>query len=995
MKKKYATSFKYGISLILTALLGVSVMAQVQPDKVRTVPTVEGDPATEFLIATCATDSVMRNHSFKPELHFTDNEIIVTTDNDYVAYQIISPSGGNFAALIGLASKITDAKVNVSVYKTVSGSFIMDGDTVNTYNGSWFEFSEHVFPFSLEANVNYTMRVSFLSGNTNMKSIRVLGMGSCGEPPTLSELSINGTPVTGFDPEIYEYHIALPLGSTNVNIQAESDDLCVSEPIAGTGNLEISSSKTTHVITVSSESGYQADYALNFYTPIEVFDALTLRLADDIYFNNGIEARNNNQLQWISAGDYVDYYVYSEYDGNFDLRISCTNGYEDAHSYLNVSTFALDDTTWVLNEDNTKYIPVTYDDNHEAQWIGKYAQDIDFAFTLKQNEPVLLRIYGITNKAVAADIFSLSFIEVYPCTNCTYLSDLKVNGATVAGFNSKVFSYDITMPAGEWIHSIEATASDSSIDVTIPEDLSQTGDSVSYVITLTSDIGFTQAYTLNVFASEAQKIQTDKVRIIPTVDGDPATEFLVASHATDSVMTFDRFEPELHFTDDEIILTSANDYVEYQLVSPTGGYFAAFIGLASNIPDAKVNVSVYETLSDSLVMLDDTVECYNGSWDEYSEYVFPFSVEAGDFYTLRICFLSGSTNMNSIRVSGLECCGHANLSDLKVDGVTVPGFNESIYSYTVNVPAGEWIRSIEAATDASDATISIPDDLNQKADSASYVVSITSAMGIIFHYTIHVISSDPQPLQPDKVRTVPTVEGDPSTEFRMLTHLCDSGLASDGTIPTITDSVIENLKAGAFVEYQIRTPIGADFAVNLSLSAEREDALVNVGIYKTETEVWPADGLGDTIRVACIRNMPRKERYVAPMSLEPDEVYTLRINFMNGDDREAICRLNGIAVTENTCCSYPSKLSDLRINGNTIPGFDPNITLYNVILDSAEWVDSINATTQESSASLTIVENLVKAGVNTTYILTVRSEYGFVMDYRVNVVVPVTQNYTA
>ena len=389
------------------------------------VPTVEGDPSTEFLMATYATDSVMTFDGFDPDLHFTNEEIMYTSANDYIEYQIISPWGGTFVADLDLASNAADAEVNVSVYKTESETWSETGMTYNVFNNSWNTPQAHYFVIDLEEAVFYTMRISFINAPSHLFGIQVHEL-CCNYDLGLHDLKIDGTNLKDYDSDIYSYIISLPIGTTSVSVEAHANGYPPSL-LTGTGTIELSGYKTVDTIYIEYDIGIRKEYELNFFTPIEVNDGLELDLAGHLFNNNGTTV-TDSLITNMSNGDYVEYYIYSTTDKDINLRVNASNGNRDnIYSRLNVQTYNYG-SDWLYVENNSTTVPRVARD----RWTVDYASDLDFRLSLKANQLVVMRLNGVTNAPqTLAHIFGLSFHEdAVNSVETSMKSDIKVWGGT-------------------------------------------------------------------------------------------------------------------------------------------------------------------------------------------------------------------------------------------------------------------------------------------------------------------------------------------------------------------------------------------------------------------------------------------------------------------------------------------------------------------------------------------------------------------------------------
>jgi hypothetical protein len=489
------------------------------------------------------------------------------------------------------------------------------------------------------------------------------------------------------------------------------------------------------------------------------------------------------------------------------------------------------------------------------------------------------------------------------------------------------------------------------------------------------------------------QVQSTKVRNVPTVEGDTVTEFSMLAHLTDSAIGTGGLVPGI--SDTLIDNVNHGAYVEYQIMSPIGAVFVLNLLLGAENGDVQVNVGIYKTETEAWPAdgLGDTVlVAYTGIEDRQDWYVFPFSLESGEIYTMRISFLNsdsgiGVCNLHKIMVYEATCCSYSSiLSDLRINGTTISGFDPEITSYNLTIQMDEWVDSIGATCNDTDADYDLIEYYNKEGCRASYIIIVRSDFGFVLDYRVNVFTFDA--IDYDKVRILPTVEGDVSTEFLMLTHLVDSTKSTSGMIPNITDTLIDFSKRGAYVEYQIVSPDGGYFAVVVNAATARDNAQLNVGVYNSETEFWPQEGLGETLDIENTGDWDSENLYYFPIYIEAGVYYNLRVNFINSVEDVVVCNIRGIEVVGLGRYNY--YLSDLQINGTTLPDFDPEKETYNIAVPVGATSVNISATADDPEIAEVIGTGDVDiTGFITTDTLTVELLFGPKKDYILNLYTPI------
>ncbi len=571
-----------GITLLVAFfLLATTTFAQVIPERVREIPTEAGVPTTEFLIVSHATDSSFHHSLFNSRGMFKSDDVPVeyTQGGDYVEYQVVSPTGGQFAAVLLLSTRTNPGEVNVSVYKTETEVWSETGITLDAYNNSWTNFQEHVYLLgTLEAGTYYTVRITWKHG-VNFNGIKVIQTEGSSDA-TLSDIKIDGETIEGFDPEILEYTILLEPGAWINSIEAVpnhelattndySDVTLPADPNVG--------SKTSIDITVTSESGITKDYIVNVVTPIEIADFRTitgLALGGSIINDTEVRIADNALHVWRN-GMYVDYYVYSSWEGNFSMAINGALGIEDADAYINVSTYPLgEEENWSMNPINSLRCATTYNTIGEPTYDEISAVEQKWYFSLKAEEPRVLRIY-CHGSSRAMNMYGITFNEVFESIDGT-LSNLQVDGSTVEGFDPYKLTYSIALPKDASTVNIVATTTDNKASVESGVGvIDVSGDITRDTISVISEVG----REVNYFLSLIKPVE---------VTGD-SLKLLMG----DQVFKNEGASPTNAFLNG----MQDGDYVEYYIYSETAKDVHLLVSAVNGNPDtvySKLYVSAYE-----------------------------------------------------------------------------------------------------------------------------------------------------------------------------------------------------------------------------------------------------------------------------------------------------------------------------------------------------------------------------------------------------------------
>lgn len=203
----------------------------------------------------------------------------------------------------------------------------------------------------------------------------------------LKGLTVNGESVSNFSYGTYNYNVYLDKNTTSVNVEATT--IVDSASVSGNGTVEIKEDNQVNQIIVTSESGKQRTYTINFTR--EAMDTTTV---DDAMKNSGFKYNENN-LFGINIGTNVSELIgnISSYNHTIEVVVKDKDG--------NIKTndiFKTGDTVTIVGNDGTKtYNVLIYGD---ANGDGKISA-IDYVniknYILKSSN--LTGIY-----AVAADV---------------------------------------------------------------------------------------------------------------------------------------------------------------------------------------------------------------------------------------------------------------------------------------------------------------------------------------------------------------------------------------------------------------------------------------------------------------------------------------------------------------------------------------------------------------------------------------------------------------
>ncbi len=251
---------------------------------------------------------------------------------------------------------------------------------------------------------------------------------------TLSDLQVDGTTISGFDPATLIYNIELPYGTSDVPVVTATKndanaDMVITEATSLPG--------TTTVLVTAEDEVTTNTYEVNFTIADPNTDATLSDLKVDGTTISGFDPATliyNMELPYGTSN--VPVVTATKNDANADMEIT------DATS--------LPGTTTVL---------VTAED-------------------------------GVTTNT-----YTINFTIADPATDAT-LSDLQVDGTTVSGFSASTLSYNMELASGTTIvPTVTATTSDVNADVNITDATALPG--TTSVVVTAEDGTTTETYSVN------------------------------------------------------------------------------------------------------------------------------------------------------------------------------------------------------------------------------------------------------------------------------------------------------------------------------------------------------------------------------------------------------------------------------------------------------------------------------------------------------------------
>jgi hypothetical protein len=512
---------------------------------------------------------------------------------------------------------------------------------------------------------------------------------------------------------------------------------------------------------------------------------------------------------------------------------------------------------------------------------------------------------GITNVEVTAENgttkknYTITF-TLAPASTDASLSDLKVSNHTITGFNPETLNYTVTMPYGSTlVPTVTATTNFAGATHVINPATSLPGITT---VRVTAQDGITQKnYTINFQIAKNDDASLSALYI----DGMPVADFMKSTLVYNVELPFGTIVVP-------VVTATTSDPNASKMITPaislpgnTTIQVTAENGVATQIYTVAFTVSAPSSdanLSDLKVNGTTLPEFYPGL--SYYDFQLPYgtlavpAVTATASHALATVMiypapsLPGVTNVVVTAQDGttkktysinfiLAKNTDATLSDIRVSGASVPGFEKNTLHYTVELPFGTSVVPVVTAiaTDP-DATIVISPTTDLPGSTA---IAVTAEDNITkktysVHFTIAEASADAN-----------------------LSDLKIGGVTVTGFSPSTTT-------------YFVELPFGSTIVPVVTASASYPGATIVI----TSASSLP----GTTLVLVTAQDGSTKKGY--------------RVNFT-------------VAKSNN------ANLSALKVSGTDLPGFDPGLRFYQYAVSAGtEEIPEVTALADEENATVTI-----------------------------------------
>ena len=881
---------------------------------------------------------------------------------------------------------------------------------------------------------NCKSQYSSVVGNTCTKKTYtvIVTREPASENAKLDDLKVDGTTVPGFDPDTTSYTLdPVANNKTSVTIEAESSEEHAT--ITGTGSQNLSVGDNALKVTVTAQDGTtKKEYTINIRRKSDDSTLSELTITSDpagtlspafdptkTAYTYSVDADEDSvTIAATATDDHATVSGTGTYnprtDGPVEITVTSENGSTKTYtvtfdvaessnadlSNLGVTGYTISPS---FDKDTLTYNVTVPSDVDKATITAELADDrASLTGTGEQNLtygensfPVKVTAEDGTEKTYTVNITRTK-------KDIATLSDLKVDGTTVPGFDPDTLVYNLPDVNNDKT-SVNITYTTTDEDATVTgigtQNLS-VGDNALKVIVTAQNGTTKKEYTINIRRKNDDR-SLSSLTVTSNPQGtispafDPETTEYTFSVGPDVTSVTVNADP----ADDNATVAGTGTYnprtdgpVEVIVTSENGNtkvYTITFdVAKSTNADLSNLGVTGYtispsfdkDTLTYNVTVPSDvdkatiTAELADdrgsltGDGEQnlsYGENSFPVVVTAEDGTTTKTYTVNITRTKKDI----------ATLTTLLVDDVEVPGFREDKYEYDLgDVASDKTTIKIDATTTDEDATIDGTGTKNLQVGENTFDVVITAQNGTTTKtYTIKV-----KRLQSDKNLATLTVTSDPqgtispafdpeTTEYTYVADPDETEITVSATVPagsnaTITGEGTYDPRTTDKVEIVVTAEDGTEktYTINLELAKSTNADLDDLGVTGyTISPAFDKDTLSYTVTVpanvdkATITAELADDRATLTGTGEKDLNY--------GDNTFPVVVT---AEDETTTKTYTVKitrekktdatLSDIKVDGVSIPGFDPDTTEYTIDPVNSD-VDSIviEATLSDPDATLT------------------------------------------
>ena len=807
--------------------------------------------------------------------------------------------------------------------------------------------------------INGTTRIAVTAENGNSTIYQIAFSVFKATNATLKMIYLDGTPLEGFDPNIFEYNCSLPQGTTELPVITydQADEYQTVTVRSGGVNGD-------YRITVRPQSGASQTYILHF--SVKTSDNASLKM---IYLDGvALEGFHPDTLNYV---DTLPMGVYTIPTVTFDKG-------EESQKVLNVcsgnvqtikvtaesgkiQTYTID---FIIQRSNSAFLKMIYLDGDSLDGFDKNTFEYTVSLTgatspkisvdKEDGQQVVITAPYATGQAKievrpesgASNTYLINFVNT--TSNTALLKNIYVDGVAIVGFAPDVFEYNVTCSS-----TTPAITYDAEVgqEVTV---FRRKGIVTLYVVS-----GNDKAeYTLNVSTSANNDCTLKNITVDgTTIAGFAATKYSYTISLTDGTIPALGYEKQYAEQTVYSGMLDANTY--------------SFLVRAQNGDTARYVVELQQILSNDANLVDLSLD---GLSIEFEPTTYSYTINLSEGVTLPSIFVVSkegqSTELHNVsdneqQVIVIAADGitknvytiHYNrskssdtlLKNILVNGVSLEGFDANVFAYTDTLA---WRTKIVPCVQ--------PIGAHPNQEISTYHSSVNGTT------MIHVVAADGTSTQDYSIQFPVVKSSNVALEYIEIDH---ESVRIDYQ-PTVTDYTIllpygettaplvlyKASEPEQNIEY-ISRPFGQTSEIKVIAEngdqrtyklhfqptyASQANLLKSLSIVETgspldvetssHTVALPYGTR--TMTVNFTKTFAEQTVWVQPGGVSDPTIITVKSN--RPDEEDVVYTLTPKVETQD-----PATLTDIKVNGTTLEGFDANRFSYIINVSSEPSINAI------------------------------------------------------
>jgi hypothetical protein len=317
----------------------------------------------------------------------------------------------------------------------------------------------------------------------------------------------------------------------------------------------------------------------------------------------------------------------------------------------------------------------------------------------------------------------------------------------------------------------------------------------------------------------------------------------------------------------------------------------------------------------------------------------------------------------------------ATLSDLTVDGATVEGFNPSVLTYNVPIPLGDPLPVTGATPNYPAATVDITQAVAVPGTSTTVVTAEDGVTQLTYTINFYVAGTD-------ATLNDLTVDGITIPGFSPEIYTYDYQVATGDPIPVVgatpadtnaTMNIIQATTLPGTATVEVTAEDGTTmltYTVNFLYTPSSDATLSDLQVMGATINGFDPDIYDYTYGVI----YPSPSPVVHGIPNDPNAtVVETQCTEIPCDATVEVTAEDGVTILVYTVSffylGYDATLSDLTVDGITIPGFDPEVFNYEYVVNDTLTIPVVDGTTNDPLATLTVTQAPEIPGFATLYVV--------------------------